>query len=116
MIRALIWFRCAAAHDPVRPVQTGIARIGWVAKRRQVDLEIERAFSGDELLRRMKGWITVDPELVIDRVAERGRLRVLDDRDLVVECRTAEDFEALRRGLHEACIDQVDLEVLKGEM
>jgi hypothetical protein len=33
------------------------ALIGWEAKYRQIDLTIERAFKGDELVRRMKGWI-----------------------------------------------------------
>ena len=116
MIRALIWFRCAAAHDPVRPVQTGAARIGWVARNRQVDLEIDRSFSGVELLQRMKGWVTADPEKVIQRATAWGRLRVLDDRDLVVECRSAEDFSALQQELLDACGDQVELEVVRGEV
>lgn len=110
MVRGLIWFRCAAVHDPVRPVQKEPARVGWAAKFRQVDLDIERGFKGDELLRRMKGWITVDPEEAIEAVAQRGRLRVLDDRDLVVECRTAADFEALRADLAERFRGEVDLE------
>ena len=116
MIRAVLWFRCAAAGDPVRPVQTCAARIGWVARHRQVDLQVDRSFHGDELLRRMKGWITADPEVVIRRVAGRGRLRVLDDRDLVVECRTAEEFAALRKELQESCGDAVELEVARGEV
>ena len=116
MIRAMIWFRCAAAHDPVRPIQTGAARIGWAAKHRQVDLQIDRSFTGEELLHRMKGWITVDPQVVIQRVVKRGRLRVLDDRDLVVECRSAEEFAALQRELLDVCGDQMELEVVKGKV
>jgi len=110
MVRGMLWFRCAAVHDPVRPVQRGVARLGWEAKHRHVDLEIDRGFKGDELLRRMKGWITVDPEEVIRVVQARGRLRVLDDRDLVVECRSAEDFEALGEELRAGFGDQMDLE------
>jgi len=113
MIRALIWFRCAAVHDPVRPVQTRQAAVGWAAKFRRVDLEIERGFKGDELLRRMKGWITVDPEEAIEAVGRRGRLRVLDDRDLVVECRSQGDFEALEAELRERFGGEVDLEPTK---
>lgn len=110
MIRALLWFRCAAVHDPVRPVQRGPARIGWAAKARDVQLEIERVFKGDELLLRMKGWITVDPQEVIDVVARWGRLRVLDDTDLVVECRSAPELEALRDALEARFRGEVDLE------
>ncbi len=110
MVRALIWFRCAAVGDPVRPVQRAPVRIGWEARSRRVDLEIERDLTGDELLRRMKGWITADPEAVIRAVARRGRLRVLDGRDLVVECRRAEDMETLAGELREAFGDRVDLE------
>ncbi|NIR13235.1 MAG: hypothetical protein GWN86_04500, partial [Desulfobacterales bacterium] len=59
--------------------------IGWDAKERKVELQIERAFTGEELVKRMKGWITVDPSRVIDVIGQYGRLKVLDDRDLVVE-------------------------------
>ena len=55
MIRAKIWFRCAAVHDPISPIIVHPSIIGWEAKQRQIDLTIERAFKGDELLRRMKG-------------------------------------------------------------
>ena len=41
---------------------------------------------------------------------------MLDDRDMVVECRTAGDFGALRAGLLGACGDQVKLGVIKGEV
>lgn len=114
MVRALIWFRCAAAHDPVRPLQAAPARIGWAAKFRTVTMEIERGFKGDELLRRMKGWVTVDPEEAIEVVSRWGRLRVLDDADLVVECRSPGDFEALQRELAERFRGEVDLEAASG--
>jgi len=44
----MLWFKCAAVHDPVRPVVKKPAVIGWEAKQRQVDLVIERSFEGDE--------------------------------------------------------------------
>lgn len=110
MVRALIWFRCAAVHDPVRPVQREPARIGWAAKFREVDLTVPRGFKGDELLRRMKGWITVDPDETIETVSRWGRLRVLDDRDLVVECRSPRDFEALQAEIRDRFGGEVDLE------
>jgi len=46
---------------------------------------IERAFKGEELVSRMKGWITVDPSKVIESVRPHAKLKVLDDRELVVE-------------------------------
>lgn len=60
MERAMLWFKCAAMHDPVRPVIKHPVVIGWEAKQRQIDLVIERSFKGEELLRRMQGWFTVD--------------------------------------------------------
>lgn len=110
MVRGLLWFRCAAAHDPVRPIQKAPARIGWAAKSRSVAMEIERGFKGEELLLRMKGWVTVDPQEAVEVVSRWGRLRVLDDTDLVVECRTPGDFEALRGELAERFGGEVDLE------
>ena len=44
MERAMLWFKCAAVHDPVRPVVKKPAVIGLEAKQRQVDLVIERSF------------------------------------------------------------------------
>ena len=55
-------------HDPVTPVVLKPALIGWEAKKRQVDLTIERAFKGDELVMRMKGWVTVDVRKVVEVV------------------------------------------------
>ena len=110
MIRAKLWFRCAAMHDPVTPVIVQPAIIGWDAKQRQVDLTIERAFKGDELILRMKGWVTSDVKKVVEVVKKYGFLKVLDDRDLVVETETDDDFESLNRDLLEHFQDQVNLE------
>jgi hypothetical protein len=110
MIRAKLWFRCAAMHDPVTPVIVKPAVVGWDAKRRQVDLTIERAFKGDELVTRMKGWVTVDVKKVIEVVKRHGFLKVLDDRNLVVEVETEKDYENLTRELLENFQDQIDLE------
>lgn len=110
MIRTKIWFRCAAMHDPVTPLIVRPAVIGWEAKRRDVDLTIERAFTGDELVSRMKGWVTVDVKKVIETVKPHGRLKVLDDRDLVIEVETEKDFEKLSEELTRYFGDQLDLE------
>ena len=110
MIRSKIWFRCAAMHDPVTPLVLQPAVIGWEAKKRRVGTQIERSFDGDELVRRMKGWITVDPKKIIDVVNQYGRLKVLDDRELVVEVEEVEDLLNLQRALREAFGSEVDAE------
>jgi hypothetical protein len=112
MIRAKIWFRCAAVHDPITPIIVHPAVIGWEAKQRQIDLTIDRAFKGDELLRRMKGWITVDPSKVIEVINEFGRLKVLDDRELVVEMEDRKIFENLKKNLSSTFGDQIDIELI----
>src|SRR3990170_1337354 len=110
MIRAKLWFRCAAMHDPVTPVIVQPALIGWEAKERRVALQIERAFNGEELVRRMKGWVTVDPSKVIEIVNRFGRLKVLDDRDLVVETERTEDLQNLEKVLAETFGGEVNTE------
>ncbi len=112
MIRAKLWFRCAAMHDPVTPIVVKPALVGWEAKKRRVDLTIERAFNGEELVRRMKGWVTVDPSKVIDVVLRHGRLKVLDDRDLVVEMETMDGFERLQKDLTDAFGQEMNVDLV----
>jgi hypothetical protein len=88
------------------------ALIGWEAKKRRVELQIERAFSGEELVRRMKGWVTVDPSKVIEVVERFGRLKVLDDRELVIEVEKKGDFEDLQKALREGFRGEVDAELI----
>ena len=102
MIRAKLWFRCAVVHDPVTPIVVQPALIGWEAKHRQIDLTIERAFKGEELVQRMKGWVTVEPSTVIEIIREFGRLKVLDDKELVIEMEDLESYYALQRAFHDA--------------
>lgn len=101
MERAMLWFKCAAMHDPVRPVLKQPAVLGWEAKQRQVDLVIERPFLGEELLQRMKGWFTVDVHAAIEIIQQYGKLRVLDECDLVVETRSQSEMEELSKKLQE---------------
>lgn len=110
MIRSKIWFRCAAMHDPVTPIIVQPAVIGWDAKERNVELTIARAFKGDELVMRMKGWVTVDVKKVIEVVKKYGFLKVLDERDLVVDVEAEADFEKLSGELEEQFKDQLNLE------
>jgi len=113
MIRGKLWFRCAAMHDPVTPMVVQPALIGWEAKKRRVELTIERTFNGEELVRRMKGWVTADPSEVIETVRKFGRLMVLDDRELVVETEKIEDFQNLQIALHEMFGQEVDVELIQ---
>ena len=110
MIRAKLWFRCAAMHDPVTPIIVRPAVIGWDAKKRQVDLTIERAFKGDELVLRMKGWVTADVKTTLKLIKRHGSLKVLDDRDLVVETETEDDYNSLEQDFVAHFQDQVNLE------
>lgn len=110
MIRAKVWFRCAAMHDPVTPIIVQPAIVGWEAKKRNVDLQIQRAFNGEELVQRMKGWITVDPKKFIEVVRRYGRLKVLDERELVVEIEKTEEMQQLQKAVHESFGGEVDIE------
>ena len=112
MIRAKLWFRCAAMHDPVTPIVIQPAVIGWEAKERRVELQIERAFTGEELVQRMKGWITVDPQKVIEAAQRYGRLKVLDERELVIEVEKSEDFQRLQREVQETFRGEVHIEAI----
>ncbi|OQY17244.1 MAG: hypothetical protein B6I32_01215 [Desulfobacterium sp. 4572_20] len=42
MIKAKLWFTCAAMHDPVTPIIVKPSVLGWKAKKRDVELTIER--------------------------------------------------------------------------
>ncbi len=112
MIRAKLWFTCAAMYDPVTPIIVQPSVLGWNAKKRQVDLTIERAFTGEELVLRMKGWVTTEVEQVIGIVKSYGYLKVLDEQDLVVEVDSEEDYEKLNKALVEKFGNEVFLEEL----
>jgi len=110
MIRARIWFRCAAMHDPVTPRVAAPAILGWFGKNRQIDLTIEREFNGRELLSKMKGWITVSPKKAIEIFEKFGRLKTFDDGELIIEVETEEDFAEVLKETAENFHDQCDLE------
>jgi len=44
----------------------------------------------------MKGWVTADLLQPIEVIRRFGRLKVLDDRELVVEVESMEDFQKLQ--------------------
>ena len=112
MIRARVWLTCAAAHDPVSPILVQPAQIGWQAQKRRVDLTIERGFSGVELIKRMNGWVTTDVNLVAEVLSKQGRLKVIDEKELVWEGETENDFELTKKLITDTFGDQVSLERL----
>jgi hypothetical protein len=100
-------------HDPVTPRIAQPALVGWEAKKRRVDLTIERAFNGEELIRRMKGWVTTDPEKVIEVVKRFAKMKVLDERELVLEMEQPGNFEELQQALGESFGGEVDIELIQ---
>jgi hypothetical protein len=67
--------------------------IGWKAKKRNVGMHIETAFNGEELVRQMKAYVTAIPNKVIEVANQYGNLRILDDRELVIEAGNPEDLK-----------------------
>jgi hypothetical protein len=110
MERGMLWFKCAAMHDPVRPVLKRQAALGWEAKNRKVDLVIERPLKGEEMLRRMKCWFTADVHKVAEIVKEHGELKTLDDYHLVIETKDIKALEALSEDLKKAFGEEVWVE------
>jgi len=113
MIRAKLWFRCAGAFNPVTPIIHRPAVIGWKAKNRHIDFAIERAFTGEELVLRMKGWVTADVKKVVETVKRHGYLKLLDEQDLVVELETEDDFDNLKHELNDMFGEHLDLERMR---
>ena len=112
MIRAKVWFRCAAMHDPVTPVILRPALISWDAKSRDVELSIERAFKGNELVERMKGWVTVDVKKAVKVIEAHGRLKVLDEKELVAEFESEDDYRVAVDEIEGEFKDQLNLEMI----
>jgi hypothetical protein len=109
MIRLRLFGRCRIYHDPVSPVLRAPAQIGWDAWFRTIDLVTPQKLKGEELLRRTKGWWTVDPSEVSRVVKQYGRLCVGDGGELMVEFTSQEDIEKLSQALKDTFEDQVQL-------
>jgi len=83
----------------------------WEAKQRQIDLTIERAFKGGRIVAQNEGWITVRPvkgNRVINGIV---RLKILDDKELVVEMEDRERFDNLKKKLSSIFGNQIDVEL-----
>lgn len=109
MTRLRLFGRCRIYHDPVSPVMRAPARIGWDAWFRSIELETPQPLKGEELLRRTRGWWTVEPNDVAEVVKHHGVLLVGEGGELLVECADDGAAEALARELAERFGDQVQL-------
>ncbi len=112
MERGMIWFKCAAVHDAVRPVVREQAVLGCEAKERRVDLTIERPPTAEDLLFHMKGWFTADVRKAAEVINQYGTLKLLDDRHLVVESLSLESLEALAQDLKKIFGSEVWVDVI----
>ena len=109
MIRLRLFGRCRIYHDPVSPVLRAPAQVGWSAWFRTIDLVTPQPLKGEELLRRTKGWWTVEPTDVAGVVKEYGRLVVGDRGELMVEFEDDNSAKALSESLKLHFGDQVQL-------
>jgi len=107
--RLRLFGRCRIYHDPVTPVLRAPAQIGWEAWFRTIDLVTPQPLKGEELLRRTRGWWTVDPKDVAEVVERFGRIVVGDQGELMVECADEATVEALSAALLNRFGDQVQL-------
>jgi len=109
MIRLRLFGRCRIYHDPVSPVLRAPAQIGWSAWFRTIDLVTPQPLKGEELLRRTRGWWTVEPTDVAEIVKKYGHLVVGDGGELMVEFEDEKNVEGLSEALKERFEDQVQL-------
>ncbi len=109
MIRLRLFGRCRIYHDPVSPVLRAPAQVGWEAFFRTIDLVTPQPLKGDELLRRTRGWWTVEPTEVSEVVGRHGRLVVGEQGELMVECADEAAMEDLVKALLEQFGEQVQL-------
>jgi len=109
MIRLRLFGRCRIYHDPVAPVLRAPAQIGWDAWFRSIDLVTPQKLKGEELLRRTRGWWTVEPDDVAEVIRPFGRLVVGDGGELMVEFESQGEADSLAEALKERFGDQVQL-------
>jgi hypothetical protein len=108
VIRLRLFGRCRIYHDPVAPVMRAPAQVGWEGWFRSIDLVTPQNLKGEELLRRTRGWWTVEPNQVAEVVKNYGRLVVGDRGELMVEFEDQSDAD----GLSAALLDRFGNQVL----
>jgi hypothetical protein len=109
VIRLRLFGRCRIYHDPVSPVAKAPAQVGWTAWFRTIDLVTPQKLKGEELLRRTRGWWTVEPNDVAEVVKKHGRLVVGDGGELMVEFEDDKAADSLAEALKERFGDQIQL-------
>jgi hypothetical protein len=109
MIYVRLFGRCRIYHDPVSPVLRAPAQIGWDAWYRSIDLVTPQPLKGEELLRRTRGWWTVEPEAVAALVKQYGKLVVGKGGELMVAFENEQSLTDLRQALVAHFGDQVQL-------
>jgi hypothetical protein len=109
MIRLRLFGRCRIYHDPVSPVLRAPAQVGWEAWFRSIDLVTPQPLKGEELLKRTRGWWTVEPNDVSEVVGRFGRLVVGEQGELMVECADEQAAENLAKALQETFGEAVQL-------
>ena len=107
MIKVRLFGRCRIYHDPVSPVLRAPAQIGWDAWFRSIDLVTPQPLKGEELLRRTRGWWTVEPEEVAALVEKYGKLMVGEGGELMVAFVDEQSLANLRQALSDLFGDQV---------
>lgn len=107
MIRLRLFGRCRIYHDPVTPVMKEAPQIGWNAWFRSIDLVTPQKLKGEELLRRTRGWWTVEPEDVARVVKQYGRIVVGQAGELMVEFESQTEADGLSAELRKEFGEQV---------
>lgn len=107
MIRLRLFGRCRIYHDPVSPVMKEPARIGWSAWFRSIDLVTPQKLKGEELLKRTRGWWTVEPDDVARVVKPYGRIVVGQSGELMVEFESQAEADRLAAELKKEFGEQV---------
>jgi hypothetical protein len=109
MIRTRLFGRCRIYHDPVSPVLKAPAQVGWDAWFRSIDLVTPQPLRGEELLKRTRGWWTVEPNEIAEVVKQFGRLVVGDGGELMIELADENAASGLAKALTERFGDQVQI-------
>jgi len=109
VIRIRLFGRCRIYHDPVSPVLKAPAQVGWSAWFRSIDLVTPQPLKGEELLRRTRGWWTVEPDEVAQVVKQFGKIVVGEDGELMVELADDNRVSGLSKALAERFGDQVQI-------
>jgi len=109
VIRLRLFGRCRIYHDPVSPVLRAPAQVGWTAWFRDIDLVTPQKLKGEELLKRTRGWWTVEPNEIAEVVKMFGRLVVGDQGELMVEFADEKAAADLAASLKERFGEKVQL-------